>query len=75
MTRTSDKLTASVLDLIVRKAGEPLETSEVLKAVQERAKEATREKVLARLWLLMAEHKLRGKKVGSGKGCWIWWVK
>lgn len=62
-------------DLIVKKilktlknATEPLETKEIEIILKE-----TRIKTLYRLNLLRGDGLIRGKAVGSGKGCWIWY--
>ena len=56
---------------ILRKAGEPLETTEISAALEYRE---TRNKILGVLFKLMSAGKVRGKSVGSGKGAWIWWA-
>ena len=50
-------------------ASEPLETKEI----EELLPKETRVKILYRLNLLRGDGLIKGKAVGSGKGCWIWW--
>ena len=50
-------------------ASEPLETKEI----EELLPKETRIKILYRLNLLRGDGLIKGKAVGSGKGCWIWW--
>lgn len=65
-----DEISGKILK-ILQKAGEPLETNEIIKAIPG----ATRSKILYRLMNLRAEVKIHGKLVTSGgKGVWIWWV-
>lgn len=76
MQRDSDKLSNRILQFL-EAATEPLETKEIETALKEamKTKEATRIKILYRLNLLRGDGLLKGKPVGSGKGCWIWWRK
>lgn len=53
---------------ILNHVDEPLETKEIELTLKE-----TRTKVLYRLNLLRGDGLIKGKPVGSGKGCWIWW--
>ena len=55
---------------ILSKSDEPLETKEI----EDKLKAETRTKIFVRLVELMGKHKIKGKRVGSGKGSWIWWV-
>ena len=57
----------------VRSANAPLETKEVILLVQKKIPSATRTKIFYRLTNLRGEGILKGKFVGPGKGCWIWW--
>lgn len=68
MQRSVDVVSKKILDIIVN-AGEPLETREIELIL----KNVTRIKVLYRLNNLRGEGQIKGKPVGSGKGCWIWW--
>lgn len=63
----TDRISKVVMD-----AGEPLETREV----EERVKDLhlNRWVVLERLRTLAIAGVIRGKRVGSGKGVWIWYV-
>lgn len=72
--RLEDDPIAKSIEQLINKAGEPMETAEVVKALQARKPELTRDLVLYRLRLLAAAQRLHGKSVGPGKGCWIWWV-
>lgn len=49
---------------------EPLETKEV-----EAKLKGTRTMILQRLHNLRGEGLIKGKRVGPGKGVWIWWKK
>ena len=69
MAKKSDKITDRILDVISH-SDEPLETAEIVDTVKD-----TRIKILYRLNIMRGEGKIRGKQVGSGKGCWIWWLK
>ena len=70
MLRSADKISQRILHFLVQ-AEEPLETKEVELLL----KDVTRIKVLYRLNLLRGNGEIKGKPVGSGKGCWIWWKK
>ena len=50
-------------------AVEPFETKEIEALLPKE----TRVKILYRLNLLRGDGLIKGKAVGSGKGCWIWW--
>ncbi len=63
-----DRLSNKILEIINR-SGEPLETTEIIALL----KGETRVKVLYRLNNLRGDSLIRGKRVGSGKGVWIWW--
>ena len=65
--RKRDKASDKILQLLEH-ASEPLETKEIEEVLSE-----TRVKVLYRLNLLRGDGLIKGKAVGSGKGCWIWW--
>jgi len=56
---------------VVEKSPEPLETKEI----QKQLASITRTKILYRLLHLKADSLIKGKQVGPGKGCWIWWKK
>jgi hypothetical protein len=70
MRINSDKTSEKILE-ILKKADSPLETREIELIL----KNETRIKVLYRLNNLRGDGKIKGKPVGSGKGCWIWWRK
>ena len=70
----AEKITNEIVR-VLKKAREPLETSEVTDALRENDKSVTRARVLYRLFCLLGEQLINGKSVGSGKGCWIWWKK
>jgi len=70
MRKNSDKVRENILE-ILKKAEEPLETSEI----QLILKDVTRVKILYRLNNLRGDGLIKGKPVGSGKGAWIWWRK
>jgi len=63
-----DKITDKVLKS-VNSSDEPLETKEV----EEKIPDETRTKILNRLKELWGQGAIKGKKVGGGKGTWIWW--
>ncbi len=63
-----------MIEEIINKAGEPLETTEILEGLQKQGDDSTRSKVLYRLNNLRAEGGIAGKTVGSGKGTWIWYL-
>ena len=67
--RKVDKASQKILHCIST-AAEPLETKEIELLL----KDLTRVKILYRLNLLRGDGKIKGKPVGSGKGCWIWWT-
>jgi len=54
---------------VLELADEPLETMEIV----ERLKGVSRTIILNRLHQLRGEGLIRGKRVGGGKGVWIWW--
>ena len=68
MRRKLDRTSKKILDLLVQ-TKEPLETKEIEEILQN----VTRVKILYRLNYLRGEGLIKGKVVGSGKGCWIWW--
>ncbi len=68
MRRKVDSISKQILELLAQ-TDEPLETKEVELIL----KDITRVKVLYRLNLLRGDGLIKGKAVGSGKGCWIWW--
>ena len=59
---------------IIKQAGEPLETKEIQKKVEDSIKNVTRTKIFYRLTNLRGEGLIKGKFVGPGKGVWIWWT-
>jgi len=61
-------LTKKILE-IIESAHEPLETKEV----EGKLKEFSRAMIFYRLHDLRGEGLIKGKKVGPGKGVWIWW--
>jgi DNA-binding Lrp family transcriptional regulator len=56
---------------IIESAGEPLETKEV----EGKLKEFSRTMILYRLNNLRGDGLIKGKRVGPGKGVWIWWKR
>ena len=54
---------------VLESADEPLETMEIV----ERLKDVSRTIILNRLHQLRGDGLIRGKRVGGGKGVWIWW--
>ena len=56
---------------IIESAGEPLETKEV----ERKLKEFSRTMILYRLNNLRGDGLIKGKRVGPGKGVWIWWKR
>jgi len=70
MHTSSDVISKRILD-ILSNADEPLETKEIELIL----KNVTRVKTLYRLNNLRGDGIIKGKPVGSGKGCWIWWKK
>jgi len=70
MRKKVDGISNQILELLAQ-AKEPLETKEIELIL----KDVTRVKVLYRLNLLRGDSLIKGKAVGSGKGCWIWWSK
>ncbi|MEM2507392.1 MAG: hypothetical protein QXF61_10160 [Nitrososphaeria archaeon] len=65
-----NEVTKQILNLI-ESSDEPLETMEIV----ERLKNFSRIMIFYRLHELRGEGLIRGKKVGGGKGVWIWWRK
>jgi len=63
-------LTRKILE-IIELAGQPLETKEV----EEKLKDFSRAMILYRLHNLRGEGIIKGKRVGPGKGVWIWWKR
>jgi len=63
-------ITKQILELI-ESSDEPLETMEIV----ERLKNVSRIMILYRLNNLRGEGLIKGKRVGGGKGVWIWWRK
>jgi repressor of nif and glnA expression len=61
-------LTKKILK-IIETATEPLETKELENIL----KGFSRAMILYRLHNLRGEGLIRGKRVGPGKGVWIWW--
>lgn len=66
--RELDNISQDILKTLKSK-NEPLETKELELIL----KKITRIKLLYRLSNLRGEGLIKGKQVGSGKGCWIWW--
>lgn len=66
--RTIDKTAETILS-IINNSDEPLETKEI----EAKMPEETRTRILYRLRDLRGERLINGKKVGAGKGTWIWW--
>lgn len=56
---------------VIESAGEPLETKEV----ESKLKEFSRTMILYRLNNLRGEGLIKGKRIGPGKGVWIWWKR
>jgi len=54
---------------MLKSSNEPMETSEILS----RIKTESRTKVMYRLNDLRGQGLIKGKRIGSGKGSWIWW--
>ena len=67
---SKDKL-AEMLLKTLNEASEPLETKEIEKKLPT----ATRSKIFSRLIALVIAGVVKGKRVGSGNGTWIWWKK
>lgn len=65
-----NKLSEEILN-VIKNAEDPLETKEVTGLLDR--ENATRTKVIERLKDLRGERKIEGKRVGPGKGVWIWW--
>ena len=68
MRGKGDRLSTSILNFLAE-ASEPLETKEIELLLPKE----TRIKIFYRLNLLRGDGMIKGKAVGSGKGCWIWW--
>lgn len=66
-----DLLTKEIINTI-KSSDAPLETFDIVSAVQKKDKTATRAKIMLRLRELKGS-KINGKLIGSGKGVWIWW--
>lgn len=64
-----DEISQKILK-ILKGAREPLETRDIEKQIPS----ATRTKVMYRLNDLRGEGKIKGKRIGGGKGNWVWWV-
>lgn len=56
---------------IIESVGEPLETKEV----EGKLREFSRTMILYRLNNLRGDGLIKGKRVGPGKGVWIWWKR
>jgi repressor of nif and glnA expression len=56
---------------VIESAGEPLETKEV----ESKLKKFSRTMILYRLNNLRGEGLIKGKRIGPGKGVWIWWKR
>jgi len=69
-----DLITKKALETIER-AGDVLETKEILEELQISLNKITRTKLFSRLNNLRGEGLIKGKFVGPGKGVWIWWKK
>jgi len=65
-----NELTTKILE-IVNSVNEPLETKEI----EAKLKGFSRVMILSRLHNLRGEGLIKGKRVGPGKGVWIWWKK
>jgi len=65
-----NELAEKILE-VISSATEPLETKEI----EEKLKGASRAMILYRLHNLRGEGLIKGKRVGPGKGAWIWWKK
>ena len=63
-----DEISKRILN-ILKKSKEPLETKEIEKQIPD----ATRTKIMYRLNDLRGEGRIKGKRIGSGKGGWVWW--
>jgi|GEM_PF-2936244 len=63
-----NEISKRILQLL-ESADEPLETMEVV----EHLKDVSRTMILYRLYDLRGQGLIKGKKVGGGKGTWIWW--
>lgn len=67
---SKDELVEMLIETLTE-ASEPLETKEIEKKLPT----ATRAKIFSRLINLVIEGVVKGKRVGSGKGTWIWWKR
>lgn len=70
----NDLITKKALETI-EKAGDVLETKEILEKLQISLNKITRTKLFSRLNNLRGDGLIKGKFVGPGKGVWIWWKK
>ena len=68
LMRERDKTTETILN-IINSSDEPFETKEI----EAKIPKETRIKIIYRLKDLRGERLINGKKVGAGKGTWIWW--
>lgn len=66
--RSKDQIAETIL-IIINNCDEPLET----KDIEMKIPKETRTKILYRLRDLRGEGLINGKKIGAGKGTWIWW--
>lgn len=68
LVKSKDKIAERIL-IVINNSDEPLET----KDIEMKIPEETRTKILYRLMNLRGEGLINGKKIGAGKGTWIWW--
>ena len=69
MRLTRDSTSNKILHHLAQ-AGEPLETKEI----EDLLSDETRTKILYRLTQLRGDGVIKGKRIGSGKGAWVWWM-
>jgi len=67
-------LSNKIVDLL-KNIDEPLETKEIINKLSQKTRAITRTKILYRLMILRGDGAICGKRVGSGKGVWVWWQK
>lgn len=70
VVETQDKESNAILKAI-EDSDEALETKEI----ETKLTKVSRSKILYRLNNLRAEGLINGKRIGAGKGTWIWWKK
>ena len=74
MIENTDNIRKTILE-IIKNADRPLETKDVGEQVMKILKDVTRTKLFYRLTNLRGDGLVNGRRIGPGKGVWIWWRK